>query len=123
TALEMLERLALGGLEVKRAAWPSRAGGKQYPAGTYVLAAAQSFRPYLMDLLEPQKYPELKAGANGATKRPYDIAGWTLSMQMGVTVDRVDQNSDDKTDTTFAASLPQVEEFRPEGWVSGTGPV
>jgi hypothetical protein len=113
TALEMLERLSLAGVEVRRAAVPFHAGGKQYPAGTFVLPAAQPFRPYLMDLLEPQKYPELKSGVSGPAKRPYDIAGWTLSMQMGVTVDRVDEK--------FEAELAPVEEFRTEGAVSGSG--
>jgi hypothetical protein len=90
-APEMLERLAFAGIEVKRARGAFQAGGKQYPAGTLVMLAGQPFRPYLMDLLEPQRYPELRTGAGGATKRPYDIAGWTISMQMGVAVDRVDE--------------------------------
>ena len=115
TALEMLERLAFAGVEVRRAAAPFQAGGKKYPAGTYVLPAAQPFRPYLMDLLEAQKYPELKSGASGPTKRPYDIAGWTLSMQMGAAVDRVDDK--------FDAALEPVKDFRPEGSVSGRGPL
>src|SRR5579863_288413 len=114
TALELLERLSLAGVEISRAAAPFQAGGKQYPAGTYVLPASQPFRPYLMDLLEPQKYPELKSGATGPTKRPYDIAGWTLSMQMGATVNRVEDK--------FDATLSPVEEFRWDGKVNGAGP-
>ncbi|HWQ53079.1 MAG TPA: M14 metallopeptidase family protein [Bryobacteraceae bacterium] len=91
-APEMLERLALAGIEVKRARAAFRAGGKGYPAGTLLMLAGQPFRPYLVDLLEPQKYPEIRSG--GAVKRPYDIAGWTLSMQMGVKVDRIDERFD-----------------------------
>ena len=49
-----------------------------------MLPAAQPFRPYLIDVLEPQRYPELK-------EKPYDITGWTLPMQMGVSVDRIDE--------------------------------
>jgi len=113
TGLEMLERLTLAGVEVKRAKTPFHMGSKQYPAGTYVLPAAQAFRPYLMDLLEPQKYPELKSTTSGPTKRPYDITGWTLSMQMGVAIDREDK--------AFDARLESVEEFRPEGSVNGSG--
>lgn len=90
SAVEMLRRLSASGIDVYRARTKFQAGGKSYPEGTWVLPAAQAFRGYLMDLLEPQKYPELRSGASGPTKRPYDIAGWTLSMQMGVTVDRVD---------------------------------
>ncbi|MGH9664780.1 MAG: M14 family zinc carboxypeptidase, partial [Bryobacteraceae bacterium] len=91
SARGMLRRFAMAGIEVRRASAPFQAGGKEYPEGTYVLNAAQPFRGYLMDLLEPQHYPELRAGSGGVTKRPYDIAGWTLSMSMGVQVDRVDR--------------------------------
>jgi len=91
TARGMLRRLAMAGIVVRRASAPFQAQGKQYAEGTYVLSAAQPFRGYLMDLLEPQDYPELRSGAGGVTKRPYDIAGWTLSMSMGVHVDRVDR--------------------------------
>ncbi len=100
SALEMLRRLAWSGVRVKRARTEFRAAGKIYPAGSYVLPAAQPFRPYLLDLMEPQKYPELRAA--GAIKRPYDVAGWTLRMSMGVQVDRVDE--------PFQAELEEVEE-------------
>lgn len=105
SAVEMLRRLSAAGIDVRRARAGFQAGGKTYPPGTYVLPAAQPFRPYLMDLLEPQKYPELRAGTTGPTRRPYDIAGWTLSMQMGVKVDRVD--------APFEAALDAVADIAP----------
>ena len=104
-AIEMLRRLAAAGVGVERARAQFQAGAKTYPQGTYVLRAAQPFRAYLVDLLEPQKYPELRAGSTGPTRRPYDIAGWTLNMQMGVTVDRVD--------APFEAALEAVGEIPP----------
>jgi hypothetical protein len=105
SAVEMLRRLSAGGIEIRRARAKFQAGGKAYPEGTWVLPAAQPFRAYLMDLLEPQKYPELRSGASGPVKRPYDIAGWTLSMQMGVTVDRVN--------APFEAALEPVASIEP----------
>jgi hypothetical protein len=106
-AVEMLRRLELGGLQVHRARTAFEAGGKSYAAGTHVLLASQPFRAYLMDLLEPQKYPELRNASDGPTKRPYDIAGWTLPYQMGVAVDRVDD--------PFEAALDPVADIpRPE---------
>ena len=57
------------------------------------MPAGQPFRGYLMDLMEPQKYPELRTGITGPTKRPYDVAGWTLSMSMGVYVVRIEDVS------------------------------
>src|SRR5260370_123547 len=115
TAIEMLERLAQSGIEVRRSRSPFQAGGKSYAQGSYVLLAAQPFRAYLVDLLEPQAYPSLGTGANGKTKKPYDIAGWTLSMQMGVQVDRVQDR--------FEADLAPEPELKSEGVVVGDGPV
>ena len=83
-AREMLSRLSLGGVSIKRANAPFEAGGKKFPEGTSVMLTGQPFRGYLVDLMEPQKYPELRTGTTGPTKRPYDVAGWTLSMLMGV---------------------------------------
>jgi len=103
TALEMLRRLRMGGVDILRAASGFSANGKTYGSDAYVIPAGQAFRGYVMDLLEPQKYPELRAGATGPTKRPYDVAGWTLSMQMGVTVDRIEE--------PFAADFRPVSEI------------
>ena len=115
TSVEMLERLAAAGIDVRRARAPFQAGGKSYPKGSYVTLASQPFRAYLVDLLEPQVYPELGVGSNGKPKRPYDIAGWTLPMQMGVQVDRVQDR--------FQADLGQEPELKSEGVVTGDGPV
>lgn len=105
SALEMLRRLQLGGLTVHKARTEFLTGGITHPAGTQVLLAAQPFRGYLLDLMEPQKYPEIRAGSTGPTKRPYDVAGWTLPMQMGVKVQRVED--------TFNGSLEAVSEIAP----------
>ncbi|HEY3444478.1 MAG TPA: M14 metallopeptidase family protein [Paludibaculum sp.] len=90
-AAEMLRRLQLGGIEVRRATAPFAVNGKNFAADDVVLLAAQPFRGYLVDLMEPQKYPEIRSGTTGPTKRPYDLAGWTLPYQMGVQFERVDQ--------------------------------
>jgi hypothetical protein len=81
----------MGGVEMKRARQRFSAAGKNYEAGAWVIPAGQAFRGYLVDLLEPQQYPELRAGTTGPTRRPYDVAGWTLPMLMGVPVDRVEK--------------------------------
>lgn len=100
---DMLGRLKLAGVEIRRTQTPFTASGKSYPAGTMLIPAAQAFRGYLMDLLEPQKYPDIRSGPNGTVKRPYDLAGWTLSYQMGVSFDRIDE--------PFEVSAEPVAEF------------
>ena len=103
-AIEMLDRLAQSGIEVRRSAAPFTAGGRTYPEGSWVLPAGQPFRPYLVDLLEAQRYPEIRSGTAGAVRRPYDITGWTLNLQMGVAVDRIDERFE--AGLRPAASLP-----------------
>jgi hypothetical protein len=88
-ALRMIDVLRWGGIEVEQAQAPFTAGGRAYAAGSFVIRGAQPFRPHLTDMLNPQEYPDRRIYPGGPPERPYDITGWTLSYQMGVTVDRV----------------------------------
>ncbi|MCS7316034.1 MAG: M14 family metallopeptidase [Bryobacterales bacterium] len=101
SALAMLERLRRGGVRILRARSAFQAGGKSFGAGSWVLPAAQPFRAYLVDLMEPQRYPELRAG-DGAARRPYDVAGWTMPLSMGVKVERIEE--------PFEADLEEARE-------------
>jgi len=101
-AREMLQRLHWGGIRVERARSEFRANGKVFPAGSFIIRAAQPFRAYLVDLLEPQHYPQLDSRAN-SPERPYDVAGWTLWMSMGVEVERVEE--------PFPVDTREVTEF------------
>jgi hypothetical protein len=104
SAEEMLRRLQLSGIEIRRSSAAFTARGKSYAAGTWVVPAGQPFRAHVMDLFEPQKYPELRAGTTGPTKRPYDVAGWTLTMLMGVQAQRIDEPFE--AEMTGAAGIP-----------------
>jgi hypothetical protein len=104
-ARELVDVLRRGGVEVSRATEPFQAAGRGYPAGTYVLTAAQAFRPYLIDLLEAQLYPN-RVTETGAPERPYDLSGWTLPLQMGVRVDRVDEPFSALADPILRPSVP-----------------
>ncbi|HEV3470315.1 MAG TPA: M14 family metallopeptidase [Pyrinomonadaceae bacterium] len=58
------------------------------PLGSYLVLLAQPFRANVQALFERQQYPE-RLGPGGEAERPYDVAGWTLPMQMGVETARV----------------------------------
>jgi len=53
------------------------------PAGSYIVLLSQPFRPNAESLFERQHYPDRRA-PNGDAERPYDVAGWTLPLQMGI---------------------------------------
>ena len=84
TTLKMLDILKRGGVQIHQANAPFTADGIEYPADTYVVLMSQPFRAHAKDLLEVQRYPERRPSPESPPERPYDIAGWTLPLQMGV---------------------------------------
>jgi len=89
TATKFINALIESGVEVSSASTPFAAGGKQYPAGSYVIKSAQAFRAHVLDLFEPQDYPNDIPYPGGPPRAPYDNAGYTLAIQMGVRFDRL----------------------------------
>jgi hypothetical protein len=85
-AVELLRRLAFGGLRVSQATAPIAIDDRTYPAGTWVIPTDQEFAAMAREVLDVQHYPDLRQYPGGPPERPYDAAGWTLPMQMGVTV-------------------------------------
>src|SRR5207247_6204347 len=53
TATKFVNVLIKGGVVVHRATASFTVAGKQYPAGSYVVKAAQPFRAHVMDMFEP----------------------------------------------------------------------
>jgi len=56
---------------------------QEVPAGSYIVFLAQPQRKNVLALFEPQIYPNRLTGT-GEAERPYDVAGWTLPLQLGV---------------------------------------
>lgn len=90
TAVKLVNVLRWGGVEIERTTRELTIGATTYPANSFVIRGAQPFRPYLTDLLNPQVYPDQRLYPGGPPDQPYDITGWTLPLQMGVTIDRHD---------------------------------
>ncbi len=89
TATKFVNTLIKTGVTIHRATSEFSTGGKTYPAGSYIVKAAQAFRPHVMDMFEPQDHPNDFAYPGGPPIPPYDSAGWTLAFQMGVKFDRI----------------------------------
>jgi len=84
TVVKLIVALQKAGIDVHRATGPIAAGGTRYPAGSYVVKTGQAFGAHVLDMFEPQDHPNDFRIPGGAPTPPYDNAGWTLAMQMGV---------------------------------------
>src|SRR5260370_28749217 len=90
TAATLVEKLLINGIEVHQSEQALALNGRDYK-GAWVILMDQPFSPLVKELFEPQQYPDLRQFPNGPPIRPYDVAGWTLPMQMGVEVATVSQ--------------------------------
>ena len=62
---------------------------QEYPAGSYVVKAAQPFRAHLMDMFEPQDHPNDIPYPGGPPRPPYDVTGYNIAYSMGIKFDRI----------------------------------
>lgn len=104
TASELVRILHDSGIEVRRATKPFQADGVSYDAGAWILPAAQAYRNHLKDMMERQVYPS-RFTAGGVPETPYDVAGWTLPLQMGVQASAVG--------TRFTAESEPLDRIEP----------
>jgi len=92
-AVKKLAQLLLDcSIEIQRTLEPFRADGDPYPGGTDVILLSQPYRAYVKTLLEKQTYPARRIAPGGPPERPYDVAGWTLPLQMGVKVITIERS-------------------------------
>jgi len=111
---KMIDILILDGAEVHRAESSFKAQNRDYPAGAYVILMSQAYRPFLMDILGPQFYPDRRQYPGGPPEQAFDITGWTLPYQMGVEAVRVD--------LPFKAQLKPITKAElPSGKIRGEG--
>ena len=89
TATKFVNTLIKAGVFVHRATAPFTVAGKSYPAGSYVVKAAQPFRAHLMDMFEPQDHPDDIPYPGGAPRPPYDVTGYNIAYSMGIGFDRI----------------------------------
>ena len=115
----LAQKMIDNGLDVFESKAGFRANGIEYPAGSWVIPMNQPFAAMAKELLERQIYPAAATGETAAGAHlPYDITGWTLPLQMGVTVDVV---SDPLTPDQRTAMVKVETVKLPEIQVTGDG--
>ncbi len=133
TAL-LLRRLQLEGVEINVSDEPFTHDSVSYPKGSHVVLTSQPYGLWVKDVLERQKLPDLRKYPQlwqgqprpnryyDEAKReeilpplvPYDNAGWTMPLLMGI-------DSRELT-TPVKVAMHQVTEIPvPAGGISGTG--
>ncbi len=77
-AERLCEVLMATGVELQSCVSVVTIDGREYPAGSTWIDAAQPYAMHAKDLFDVQKYP--------GVEQPYDVAGWTLPELFGVRV-------------------------------------
>ncbi len=125
SALLLMERMMINGIEVYTADQAFEHNGISYPAGTFVLPTNQPFGLFLKNIFEKQSYPDLREYSHlwqglvspedweGGPLRPYDGVGWTLPLQLGVEYWEMT--------SPLSVSLTPAERIEMAGGVSGGG--
>lgn len=114
TADELLDILDRGLVEVREATEEIELDSVRWPAGTRVVSLNQPASAFAKTLLEVQEYPDLRADPAEPPKKPYDIVGHTLPIQMGVRVVPIEHPIPED-----APLAPAETPFHYEGTISG----
>ncbi len=119
-AVEMLRRLAFAGVRVARLTSDETIEGERFPEGTWIVPADQEFAALAREVLDVQKYPEIRESPGGPLDQPYDAAGWTLPLSMGVrTVYVQTPLSEDVRRRMKLVAEPAGEKIKPSPYTSG----
>jgi len=111
--VELLRRLAFNGVRVSQLAKGADIEGMSYPAGTWIIPMNQEFAELARQVLEVQKYPDLRQFPEGPPEQPYDIAGWSLPAQMGVEVVAVNTPLTDEIRASLKPVQGQALDWKP----------
>jgi hypothetical protein len=117
----LAQKMIDNGLDVYASKSGFKANGVEYPAGSWVIPMDQPFSALAKELFERQRYPDaLENGTAKAIDLPYDVTGWTLPLQMGVSVDAVS----DPLDAERRALLTKIDKVvLPDAGIDGAGTV
>jgi hypothetical protein len=89
TAVKFINALIQAGISVSKATTDFKVGSESYPEGSYIIKTNQAFRPHILDMFEPQDYPNDFLYPGGPPVPPYDITGWTPAFTMGFKYTRI----------------------------------
>ena len=89
TAEKFIKTLLKSNIEVFRLTGPLRLDTMNFETGSFVIPLAQPYRSFVNSLVSVQHYPDLRQSDSESPILPYDSAGWTLHLGMGVRVKKI----------------------------------
>jgi hypothetical protein len=101
------------------------AAAREVPAGSYIIFLNQPYRQNVLALFEPQVYPD-RTTATGEAERPYDVAGWTLPLMMGVesrAVISISEPPNERRVTLIKNENDVRKDFALQLWTSDKSPI
>lgn len=107
--------LTEAGVEAQVARTSLRVDGRVFPEGSVVLAAAQPLRQYLLEVMEPQPYPEVRPVPGAEPLLPYDVTAWSLPLFLGVPATRVETKPQGEIEPLTGTPFAVSEETVPDG--------
>jgi len=93
TAEKFIKTLLKSNINVYKLTHPlqTQTGNLYFKTGAYVVPLAQPYRSFVKNIFERQHYPDLRKNSKGSLVLPYDGAGWTLHLAMGVEAKEVEE--------------------------------
>src|SRR6476620_72162 len=88
-----------------------QAADHEIPLGSFIVFVNQPQKNNVLSLFEKQVYPH-RVNANGEAEVPYDVAGWTLPLQMGVDYETAWQIRDLEIERTSLKRVESVNQAR-----------
>lgn len=78
-------------IQVFQLTHPLRVGDTMFDKRSYVVPLAQPYRAFVKNIFEKQHYPDIRKNLKAEPELPYDMAGWTLPIGMGVAATAVNE--------------------------------
>ncbi len=83
----------------------------EIPLGSFLVFVNQPQKNNVLSLFEKQVYPD-RRNANGEAEVPYDVAGWTLPLQMGIEYETIWQIRDMEKDRLTLKPVANINQAR-----------
>jgi hypothetical protein len=84
TTYTFLQKMEKHGIRIYQLEANTQLGNRSFEKGDFVIPMNQPYRSFIKVMMEKQHYPEIKYMKDGPIIEPYDAAGWTMPLQMGV---------------------------------------